>query len=87
MNRSTLAHWTGYAAGELKPLWEHIRSRLLTAPRLFVDETKAPVLDPGRGRTKSGYFWAVAQDQRDGLAPIHLPWPIPMRLDAVPITR
>lgn len=64
LNRSTLAHWTGYAAGELKPLWEHIRSRLLTAPRLFVDETKAPVLDPGRGRTKSGYFWAVAQDQR-----------------------
>lgn len=64
LNRSTLAHWTGYAAGELKPLWEHIRSRLLMAPRLFVDETKAPVLDPGRGRTKSGYFWAVAQDQR-----------------------
>lgn len=64
LNRSTLAHWTGYAAGELKPLWEHIRSSLLTAPRLFVDETKAPVLDPGRGRTKSGYFWAVAQDQR-----------------------
>lgn len=64
LNRSTLAHWTGYAAGELKPLWEHIRSRLLAAPRLFVDETKAPVLDPGRGRTKSGYFWAVAQDQR-----------------------
>lgn len=64
LNRATLAHWTGYAAGELKPLWEHIRSELLMAPRLFVDETKAPVLDPGRGRTKSGYFWAIAQDQR-----------------------
>ncbi len=64
LNRSTLAHWTGYAAGELKPLWEHIRAGLLTAPRLFVDETKAPVLEPGRGKTKSGYFWALAQDQR-----------------------
>ncbi len=64
LNRSTLAHWTGYAAGELKPLWEHIRAKLLTAPRLFIDETKAPVLDPGRGKTKSGYFWAIAQDQR-----------------------
>lgn len=64
LNRSTLAHWTGYAAGELKPLWEHMRSKLLASPRLFVDETKAPVLDPGRGRTKSGYFWAIAQDQR-----------------------
>jgi hypothetical protein len=24
----------------------------------------APVLDPGRGRTKQGYFWAVARDDR-----------------------
>ncbi len=24
----------------------------------------APVLDPGRGRTKKGYFWAIARDDR-----------------------
>src|SRR3546814_6978613 len=24
----------------------------------------APVLDPGRGRTKRGYFWAIASDDR-----------------------
>jgi transposase len=24
----------------------------------------APVLDPGRGRTKTGYFWAIARDDR-----------------------
>jgi transposase len=29
-----------------------------------VDETRAPVLDPGRGRTKTGYFWAIARDDR-----------------------
>jgi transposase len=29
-----------------------------------VDETRAPVLDPGRGRTKSGYFWAISRDDR-----------------------
>ena len=23
-----------------------------------------PVLDPGRGRTKQGYFWAIARDDR-----------------------
>src|SRR6202040_3423784 len=28
----------------------------------FVDETRAPVLDPGRGRTKTGYFWSIARD-------------------------
>lgn len=64
LDRSTLAFWTGYAAAELKPLWAHMRQTLLGASRLFVDETKAPVLDPGRGRTKSGYFWAIARDDR-----------------------
>lgn len=26
--------------------------------------TTAPVLDPGRGRTKTGYLWALARDDR-----------------------
>ena len=29
-----------------------------------MDETTAPVLDPGRGKTKTGYFWALARDDR-----------------------
>ena len=28
------------------------------------DETTAPVLDPGRGRTKTGQLWAYAADDR-----------------------
>jgi hypothetical protein len=32
--------------------------------KIAVDETTAPVLDPGRGRTKKGFFWAVARDDR-----------------------
>src|SRR5512144_737117 len=64
IDRSTLACWVGYAAAELKPLWRLIREDLLGAAKLFVDETKAPVLDPGRGRTKTGYFWAIARDDR-----------------------
>jgi transposase len=64
LDRSTLAFWTGYAAAELKPLWRWMREELLRSGRLFVDETRAPVLDPGRGRTKTGYFWAIARDDR-----------------------
>jgi transposase len=64
IDRSTLAFWVGYAAAELKPIWALMRQELLTSSRLFVDETRAPVLDPGRGRTKSGYFWAIARDDR-----------------------
>jgi transposase len=64
IDRSTLAFWVGYAAAELRPVWSLIRERLLASSRLFVDETTAPVLDPGRGRTKIGYFWAIARDDR-----------------------
>jgi transposase len=62
LDRSTLAFRTGYAAAELKPLWCWMREELLRSGRLFVDETRAPVLDPGRGRTKTGYFWSIARD-------------------------
>ena len=41
-----------------------MRDQLLAGTRLFVDETRAPVLDPGRGRTKTGYFWTLARDDR-----------------------
>jgi transposase len=64
IDRSTLASWVGYAAAELKPLWRLLRDQLLASAKLFVDETTAPVLDPGRGRTKTGYFWAIARDDR-----------------------
>jgi transposase len=64
IDRSVLAFWTGYAAAELKPVWRLMREELLRSTKLFVDETTAPVLDPGRGRTKTGYFWALARDDR-----------------------
>ena len=37
---------------------------ILGSLKIAVDETVAPVLDPGRGRTKKGYFWAIARDDR-----------------------
>ena len=64
IDRSTLAFWVGYAAAEIKPLWRLMREELLRSTKLFVDETTAPVLDPGRGRTKTGYFWVLARDDR-----------------------
>jgi transposase len=64
LDRSTLAFWVGYAAAELVPLYERLKAKLLTSVKLAVDETPVPVLDPGRGRTKTGYFWAMARDDR-----------------------
>src|ERR1700675_4100688 len=64
IKRAVLAFWVGYAAAELQPLWLRLRELILTAGKIAVDETTAPVLDPGRGRTKKGYFWAIARDDR-----------------------
>jgi hypothetical protein len=37
---------------------------LKRSTKLFMDETRAPVLDPGSRKTKTGYFWALARDDR-----------------------
>jgi transposase len=64
LDRSTLADWVGHAAWHLRPLHERLLMRLKERSRLFADETTAPVLDPGRGRTKTGQLWAYAADDR-----------------------
>ena len=64
LDQSTLADWVGRAAYYLRPLRDHILERLRRSERLFADETTAPVLDPGRARTKTGQLWAYARDDR-----------------------
>jgi len=64
LDRSTLADWVGHAAWHLRPLHEHLLMRLKNSGRLFADETTVPVLDPGRGRTKTGQLWAYVADDR-----------------------
>jgi transposase len=64
IDRSTLAFWVGKAAHELKPVHDALLANLKTSSKLFMDETPAPVLNPGSGKTKKGYFWALARDDR-----------------------
>jgi transposase len=64
IDRSTLASWVGAAAAEIAPAAARLKQIMLASARLFADETTVPVLDPGRGKTKQGYFWAVARDDR-----------------------
>ncbi|WP_292288891.1 IS66 family transposase [Marivita sp.] len=64
IDRSTLADWVGVAAFHLRPVVDRLAEHLKTSTKLFMDETTAPVLDPGRGRTKTGFLWALARDDR-----------------------
>ena len=70
LDRGTLGNWVGRACFHLTPVIEHMKDQLRAVGRIFValearlrrDETRAPVLDPGRKATRSGYFWSVVAD-------------------------
>ena len=64
LDRSTLADWVGRAAFLLRPVHDRLLENLKASTKLFADETTLPVLDPGRGRTKTGQLWAYARDDR-----------------------
>lgn len=64
LDRSTLADWVGRAGFLLRPVHERLLDKLKGSAKLFADETTAPVLDPGRGRTKTGQLFAYARDDR-----------------------
>lgn len=59
-----MAAWVGKSAFELTPVYDALTADLKRSTKLFMDETPAPVLAPGRKRTKTGYFWALARDDR-----------------------
>jgi transposase len=70
IDRSVLADWMGRTGALIAPVVEHMAKRLIAgSTRLYVDETTAPVLDPGRGKTKTGYLWAVLRDDRGWSGP------------------
>jgi transposase len=54
LNRSTLANWVGGACWWLEPLQAHLAAHVFVSQTLFADDTPLPVLDPGRGRTRTG---------------------------------
>ena len=64
LDRSTLAGWVGGACWWLDALYERLCANVFASDHLFADDTPVPVLDPGRGRTKTGRLWVYARDQR-----------------------
>src|SRR6476469_4292706 len=64
LDRSTLCDWVGRACWWLEPLWRLVRRHVMASTRIFADDTTLPVLDPGRGRTKTGRLWGYAIDDR-----------------------
>jgi transposase len=64
LDRSTLADWVGQTARLVRPLVEAVGAHVMAAERVHADDTTVPVLDPGRGKTKTGRLWCYARDDR-----------------------
>jgi transposase len=64
LDRSTLADWVGGAAALLDPLVVALGRHVMGAAKLHADDTPVPVLEPGRGKTKTGRLWTYVRDDR-----------------------
>jgi transposase len=62
--RSTMADWVGKASALLAPLVAALRSHVFAGDRLHGDDTPVPVLEPGRGKTKTGRLWTYVRNGR-----------------------
>lgn len=69
LDRSTLARWVGGACWWLEPLQARLAEHVFASQKLFADDTPIPVLDPGRGRTKTGRLWVYARDDHPWQGP------------------
>ena len=64
LSRSTMADWVGRASALLAPLVEAMRAHVFAGDRLHGDDTPVPVLEPGKGKTKTGRLWSYVRDGR-----------------------
>jgi transposase len=64
LDRSTLADWVGQSARLVRPMVDALGAHVMAAERVHADDTTVPVLDPGRGTTKTGRLWCYVRDDR-----------------------
>lgn len=64
LDRSTLCDWVGRMACHLAPVAEAIALHVREGETIHADDTPVPVLDPGRGKTKTGRLWVAVRDER-----------------------
>jgi len=64
IDRSTMAGWVGYMAVWLEHIGAAIGRHVRAGASVHADDTPVPVLDPGRGKTKTGRLWVAVRDER-----------------------
>ena len=64
IERSTMAEWVAGCFRLLEPLVEALARYVMATQKLHADDTPLPVLEPGRGKTKTARLWTYVRDVR-----------------------
>jgi len=64
LERSTMAGWIGAISKLVEPLVDELGRYVVKGSKVHADDTPVPVLDPGRGTTKTGRLWVYVRDDR-----------------------
>jgi len=64
IDRSTMAGWVDHGDALLDPLVRALGRYTMAGAKVHADDTPVGVLDPGRGRTKTGRLWVYVRDDR-----------------------
>ncbi len=62
ISRSVMADWVGRVSVLITPLIVLIKTYIAAADRMHTDDTPVDVLEPGRGKTKTGRLWVYVFD-------------------------
>jgi len=64
IDRSTMVGWVDQGDALVDPLAAALGRYTLADGKVHADDTPVPVLDPGRGKTKTGRLWVYVRDDR-----------------------
>ncbi|MET3448781.1 transposase/uncharacterized coiled-coil protein SlyX [Ralstonia sp. 1138] len=64
LDSGMMGHWMGRLTWLLSPLVDAVRRYALGGTKVHGDDTPLPVLEPGRGTTKTGRLWVYVRDDR-----------------------
>lgn len=64
LSSSTLTGWVSACGKLLEPLAQQIKDFVFASEQLHCDDTIVKVMDPGKGKTKTGRIWTYVRDGR-----------------------
>jgi transposase len=67
LSRQSMAQWIGVGADWLTLIYEQMAREIMSEGYVQFDETPVRYLAPGRGKTRTGYFWVALSPQRGAM--------------------